>query len=77
MPQLDGTFLTNDLHEKVKVRFKDGKAFLDYSTPYTKWTEELIALTDEKLVLLNAEKKEYHYKKAGPINITDNGKKTK
>ncbi|KIC00212.1 hypothetical protein OA93_00945 [Flavobacterium sp. KMS] len=77
MPQLDGTFMTNDLHETVKVRFKDGKAFLDYSTPYTKWTEELIALTDDKLVLLNAEKKEYHYKKAGPINIIDNGKKTK
>ena len=77
MPQLDGTFVTNDVHEDVKVRFKYGKAFLDYSTPYMKWSEELIALTDSELVLLNAEKKEYHYKKAGPINIKDNGKETK
>lgn len=77
MPQLDGTFVTNEVHEDVKVRFKDGKAFLDYSTPYMKWSEELIALTDNELVLLNADKKEYHYKKAGPINIKDNGKETK
>lgn len=77
MPQLDGTFLTNEVQEKVTVRFKDGKAFLDYSTPYMKWNEELITLTDEEFVVLNTEKKEYHYKKTGPINILGDGKKVK
>jgi hypothetical protein len=77
MPQLNGTFLVNDTYENVVVRFANDKAYLDYSTPYMKWTEELIALSDEELVLVNAEKKEYHYKKTGAINLLDDGKETK
>ncbi|WP_348811769.1 hypothetical protein [Flavobacterium maritimum] len=77
MPQLDGTFLVNDTYENVSVRFADDKAYLDYSTPYMKWTEEIVALSADKLVMLNAEKKEYHYKKTQPINLLEDGKKTK
>jgi hypothetical protein len=32
--QLDGSFIVNDAFENVDVRFKDDKAFLDYSTLY-------------------------------------------
>ena len=77
MPQLDGTFLVNDTFENVKIRFTDDQTFLDYSTPYMKWSEEILALNDKELVVLNKEKKEYHYKKTGPINLDDYGKKTK
>lgn len=77
MPQLDGTFIINDTYENVKVRFDDGKVFFDYATPYAKWSEELTAISNDKLVFVNTEKKEYHYKKTGPINITGDGKKTK
>jgi uncharacterized membrane protein len=77
MPQLDGTFLVNDTQENVKVRFENDKVFLDYTTPYAKWSEELIAISNDKLVFKNAEKKEYHYKKAAPINLENDGKKTK
>jgi hypothetical protein len=77
MPQLDGSFLVNDTYENLKIRFEDDKAFLDYSTPYAKWSEELIAVSDKELVLINTEKKEYHYKKAESINILGDGKKTK
>jgi hypothetical protein len=77
MPQLDGTFLVNDTFENVKIRFANDQTFLDYSTPYTKWSEEIITLTDAELVVLNSEKKEYHYKKTGPIKLDDYGKKTK
>ena len=77
MPQLDGSFLVNDTFENVKIRFADDQAFLDYSTPYMKWSEEIVTLTATELVVLNSEKKEYHYKKAGPIKLDDYGKKTK
>ncbi|PKB17775.1 hypothetical protein [Flavobacterium sp. 5] len=77
MPQLDGTFLVNDTFENVKIRFADDQTFLDYSTPYMKWSEEVLALTATELVVLNSEKKEYHYKKTGPIKLDDYGKKTK
>jgi hypothetical protein len=77
MPQLDGSFLVNDTYENVGVRFKDDKVFLDYSTPYAKWSEELITISDTEFVVRNEEKKEYHYKKTGPINLTGDGEKTK
>lgn len=77
MPQLDGTFFVNDDYENITVRFSGDKAFLDYSTPFMKWSEELITISDVEMVLKNPEKKEYHYKKTGPINLLDDGKKTK
>lgn len=77
MPQLNGTFLVNDVSENVAVRFKDDKAFLDYATPYMKWSEELITLSENELVVKNSQKKEYHYKRAESINLLGNGKKTK
>jgi len=75
MPQLDGSFETNELHEKVAVVFENGKTYLKYETPYAKWREELKLVSDAELVLLNAENKEYHYKKTAPINVTGDGKK--
>ncbi|MFT5963817.1 MAG: hypothetical protein ACI9L6_000532 [Flavobacterium sp.] len=77
MPQLDGSFLINDTYENVVVRFQNGEAFLDYSTPYSKWSEKIITLSDKELVLKNKEKNEYHYKKTGPINLTGDGEKIK
>lgn len=77
MPQLDGTFIVNDTYENIKIRFKEDKVYIEYATPYAKWTEELIAVSDKELVLKNDEKKEYHYKKAQPLNILGDGKKTK
>ena len=77
MPQLDGTFLVNDTQESLKIRLDEDKVFLDYDTSYAKWSEELIEITNDKMVFINSEKKEYHYKKATPINILGDGKKTK
>lgn len=77
MPQFDGTFLVNDAFENVIVRFTDDKAFLDYSTQYMKWSEEIISLTKEELILQNKDKTEYHYKKTEAINLLGDGKTTK
>ena len=77
MPQLDGTFLVNNTFENVIVRFADDKVFLDYQTDYAKWTEEVITLSAEELVLVNKENTEYHYKKATSINLLGDGKTTK
>jgi hypothetical protein len=39
-------FLTNDAEKKWLYDFRM-KAFLGYSTPYSKWSEEIITLSDE------------------------------
>jgi hypothetical protein len=77
MPQLDGSFIVNETQESLKVRFENSKVFLDYKTSYAKWSEELIAISDDKMVFENDEKKQYHYKKTTPINVLSDGKKTK
>lgn len=74
MPQLDGSFLVNDAYENVEVTFKDEKVYLNYTTSFSKWTEELKAISTDEMIVVNSEKKEYHYKKTAPINLTGNGK---
>ncbi len=76
-PQLNGIFLVNDSYENIKVQYIENKFFIVYETPYAKWKEEIISLSNEKLVLKNEEKNEYHYKKATPITILNDGKKIK
>lgn len=77
MPQLDGRFLVNNQLEKIKITFEDEKAYINYSTSFAKWKEKIEAISKDKLVIITASKSEYHYKKALPINIIGDGKKTK
>ncbi len=76
-PQLDGSFLVNDISENVEIKEEQGVYFIYYSTAFSKWKEELVAISDTKLVTRNAAKNEYHYKRTGAINILGDGKKTK
>ena len=63
MPQLDGTYRANDVVEEVSISSKDGSYFINYSTSYGKWQEEIIEIKDSTLVLKNKEEQEYYYKK--------------
>ncbi|HJS00224.1 MAG TPA: hypothetical protein VJ780_04750 [Flavobacterium sp.] len=76
-PQFDGSFLFNEDYENVKIRFEKEQVFLDYSTPYAKWSEELVSISDEKMLIKNDQNKEYHYKKTEAINLLEDGEKTK
>ncbi|MBD3582571.1 lipocalin-like domain-containing protein [Flavobacterium selenitireducens] len=69
MPQLDGSFITNNLKEQILVTYEQDGTFLNYVTQYAKWREQIKTLTEDELVVENAQKIEYHYKKAGPINL--------
>lgn len=75
--QLDGSFLTTDTFENFSVRITDKGTFLDYKTNFAKWSEELIAVSDDKFVVINDQHKEYHYKKAQPVNLLNDGKEIK
>lgn len=68
MPQLDGTYLTNNLQEKLELLNVDGVTMLQYQTDYASWKEEIISISKEKLVLKNEQNLEYHYKK--PVAFT-------
>lgn len=69
MPQLDGTYLTNDIQEDVVVVLKDGDASLQYKTTYASWKEEIIELTKDKLVVKNQQEIEYYYKRPAKFSV--------
>ncbi len=75
-PQFDGTFLSNDQHEKFVISSDNGKTFLNYKTPFATWKEQILTLKDSVLIVQNQEKKEFQYKKTGSLNFTGNGQKT-
>ncbi|MCK6607540.1 MAG: lipocalin family protein [Flavobacterium sp.] len=69
MPQLDGTYLTNDIQEDVVVVVKDGDASIQYKTTYASWNEEIIELTKDKLVVKNQQEIEYYYKRPAKFSV--------
>ena len=69
MPQIDGSYLTNDIKESVQVSLKDGSATLNYKTTYAKWNEEIITLSKDHFVVKNAQDLEYHYKRPVKFSV--------
>ncbi len=69
MPQFDGTYLVNDVSEKIVITQKDGKTFVNYTTEFAKWQEEILSLDDDELVLKNSHEMEYHYIKPEPFTV--------
>lgn len=69
MPQIDGTYLTNNINESVNVVIKDGAASIHYKTTYASWHEDIITLTKDQFVVRNQQDLEYHYKR--PIKFSE------
>lgn len=68
-PQLDGRYLVNDQLESIKILDNDGKTYISYATPYTKWKEQILEVSDNKLILKNDQNTEYQYKRQIPFSI--------
>lgn len=69
MPQYDGTYRVNSTAEKITIANDNGKAYIYYETEFSKWKEEIIKLSDEQLILKNAQDIEYNYIKPQPFSI--------
>ncbi len=68
-PQLDGTYLVNNQLEKITICKKENKYFINYTTKYTRFKEQIIEVQDSILVLKNDQNIEYHYKKPIPFSV--------
>jgi len=69
MPQLDGTYKTNNLKEVISISNENGSFFINYTTSYGKWKEEIIEIQDSVLVLKNKEDLEYNYNRYQPFSF--------
>lgn len=69
MPQLNGKYLTNGNKENISISNKNETYYLNYSTNYSQWKEEIIQIEDSVLVLKNSDNLEYHYKRHVPFSL--------
>ena len=69
MPQFDGKYMTNDIKEIIKIIDSSNVFYIEYTTDYGKWKEQIIELKDSTLVLKNKDNLEYTYKKFKPFSI--------
>ncbi|HLV46028.1 MAG TPA: hypothetical protein VKY32_03190 [Flavobacterium sp.] len=69
MPQFDGKYLTNNLKENIKLTEEDNRYFLDCSTEYAQWREEIIDIDSTHLIIKNDKNITYKYKRFEPFNI--------
>jgi hypothetical protein len=67
-PQLNGKFLINDEKENFIISNTKNGYFINYTTEYTKWKEEIIEIQDSSFVVKNDAKLEYHYKRHQPFS---------
>ncbi|TBW28601.1 lipocalin family protein [Gramella sp. KN1008] len=73
-PKFGGGYIETNDAEKVTATIKNNKLILLYSTPYDNWKEEVIKADGEELVVMNPDRKVYHYRKYTPI-LTENDEK--
>ena len=69
MPQFDGKYMVNNQQESIRIIEKEGVFSIEYTTPYAKWKEEILKISEDNLVLKNEQNLEYHYKKPTPFSL--------
>lgn len=69
MPQFDGSFKTNGIKENIKVFQVDKTYFIECTTDYGKWNEEILTIEDSTLVIKNKQNLIYTYKKFKPFSF--------
>ncbi|WP_417362085.1 hypothetical protein [Galbibacter sp.] len=62
MPQLDGTFVSNGDQEIFTIKKRDNELYLDYDNQGVKHSEKVLTLKRDEFVVINKDKKTYHYK---------------
>lgn len=70
-----GTFLVDDLQEKMVASEKDGHLVLDFSSNFGKHSEKVIELSDSLLVLESKDGADFYYKKVNVNALPQYGKK--
>lgn len=68
VPQYDGKFLTNEVQEKISISVKEDITFINYTTDFATWSEEIIKLNNDELTLKNEQGITYFYKRKQEYN---------
>lgn len=61
VPQLDGSYTTNEISEDFELRIENDSLRMYYKTPFDEWKETVIKAEDSILVIKNRDHKIYTY----------------
>lgn len=67
-PSITGTFETSDYMTEFKIKKTDAGVFLNFKTPWDEWRKKILQLDSQKLILEH-EKRTFHYKRPILINL--------
>ena len=68
-PDIKGNFTTTNSSENINITTKDNTVFLQYSTAYDTWQEEVINVSKKELILRNENNFTYVYRRYEPLSI--------
>ncbi len=69
-PKFNGSFETSDDAELFEISQEEELFQIIYKNNLATWQETILFVNKERLILLNNEGVQYHYKRFEPINIT-------
>ncbi|OMP30451.1 lipocalin family protein [Mangrovimonas sp. DI 80] len=70
-PTLEGTFKTSGDAENIKAIIQHDSLILEYTTPFSNWKETVLKATEDKLLIVNAQKDLYLYSRYEPLERID------
>lgn len=68
-PNFDGSYLTSDDSESLKIVIENDSLNVYYKTSYAEWKETVLDANDKQLIILNSNRIRYVYKRFDPIVI--------
>lgn len=68
---IDGTIKSNGIKENFVVIDSANATYLKYQTEYSKWVEKIDKVSEDQLILINANDIKYTYKRFTPVVINE------
>jgi hypothetical protein len=69
MPLVTGNYLVNDLKDEFVLVEKEGDYYMKYKTFLSTWSEKIISIDNDQLVLESEEHYQYYYKRPQVFSI--------
>jgi hypothetical protein len=68
-PDINGNFTTTNSSQNIDIEINDGDVFLNYSTEFDLWREEILSISPSTLILKNEDAYIYTYRRYQPLAI--------
>lgn len=68
-PTLEGKYIPAEAEEMIEIKIENDSLNMYYTTPFDTWKESILFADENKLIVINAEKFRYHYKRYQPLDL--------